>query len=529
MSSRYSQDIGNTLEDAMVVSNSDEQVQAIESQNQDDGEIQENQARSARSGRPAVAKNPAQDAQGGAISNPSALALPGAAPALAAPASKAAATTGDIIVITSSAPGLYTSTTASTANQSGTTYLPGVPVGPVLQRTRHECETLTLHPTDPTKLIARFRIENPYTPGTYYEQIDEIDELDTTVTSPVDPKFYFSPRLEESKVPHSDRANKHNNWQPALWTRQPNSVVWTRPGRQGGPLDHWQPISVFRRFNLTTNKYEDIHVSLKKLENINPNDKPFANAYNKWLDQIKRRRDSEYTKIVSKDHWSPEERRALYIAINVVVRTIGLDAFTSSGVRMFKADMQSIADAVNAVGGLNRRPDAVRSQINSSHATKNKPIFDLMAVGDAMRDRLGREEDVPHGERYPDEAIPTRLFPDVPVSKKQASSTSKKRAAAHMEDTDGEPADPPADMELGSLVRQPNTRTRTRAPPQYLPSPERHSIRPNKKPRYEDPADNDLSSGDEAWEETDEETPSDAAELIEGDEGWETATDEEDE
>jgi hypothetical protein len=249
-------------------------------------------------------------------------------------------------------------------------------------------------------------------------------------------------------------------------------MVWTRPGRKGGPLDHWQPISVFRRFNSITNKYEDIHISLKKLENIDPNDKAFAHAYNKWLDQIKRRRDSEYQKTVSKDHWSAAERRALYTAINAVVRTNGLDAFPSSGIHMGKAGMQSIANAVNAVGGSNRRPDAVRSQINSSHATKNKAIFELMAVANALRDRLDRGEDVPDAERYPAEAIPSQNFPDLPASKKQADPSTKKCTAAHMEDTDGEPADPPADMNLGFSVHQAETRTRMRAPPSYLPNPE---------------------------------------------------------
>jgi hypothetical protein len=69
------------------------------------------------------------------------------------------------MIITSSAlalPNLNNSATASTVNQAGATPIPGVPVGPVLQRARHNSETITLHPTDPTKLIVRFRVENPY-------------------------------------------------------------------------------------------------------------------------------------------------------------------------------------------------------------------------------------------------------------------------------------------------------------------------------------------------------------------------------
>jgi hypothetical protein len=495
---------GGTPANLMVVSDSEE-TQVADAEVQDGEQTQENQGRPSHGGGFARAQGSAHDMQGGDSNN-----QPTSAPDNASG--------GNIAVITSSAPGTTNasnSIAASTSNQAGPKNVPKVPAGPAHQRTRHPGETFTLHPTDPEKLIARIRIEYPNAPGTYYEQIDEIDELDGTATSPPDPKFYFLPNLEVSKIPPRDRANKKNNHQPAVWTRQPNSMVWSRPSRGGGPLEYWRPNIVFRRFNFTTRKYEDIHISIKKLENIDPNEQEYHHAYNKWLDQIKRRKDSQYKKSVSKDHWSIAERRALFRAVNDFVRRRGLPQFGFNGVQMSQKDMQVMADTVNAVGGMNRRADAVRGQLSSSYPKKNKAVYELLKRADDMRDRIDGGESFTRNERYLVEAIPQDQFPqDTDTKKRKGRSTKerkdksrKKRAFAAIMDTDAELSDPPSNLD--SPVRQP--RIHTYRAPSPLSDFERTSIRPNKKPRHEDLAGNELYSGDENWAETDEEMLSDGA------------------
>jgi hypothetical protein len=282
----------------------------------------------------------------------------------------------------------------------------------VNQATISAYETLSLHPTDSTKLIARFRVELPHAPGTYYEQIDEIPVRDETASSPAKPGFYFIRDLTNAKIPQRRRANKKNNHQGDRWTRQASGEIWTRPGLDGKEIEVWEPIVVFRRFNATTQKYEQIYINLSKLKNVDPNDKMYQYAYNKWIDQIRRRRDGTYVQVVNKDHWTHAERRALYAAINAFVRKAGLRNFGfGSDVTMNQKDIQVMTDAVNTVGGKNRHVDAVRGQISSAHLRKNKAIYDLLQRAQVLRDRLDRDEIVPRKERYPQEAILPSLFP----------------------------------------------------------------------------------------------------------------------
>jgi hypothetical protein len=283
----------------------------------------------------------------------------------------------------------------------------------VNQVTISHFETFTPHPTDPTKIIGRIRLEIPHAPGTYYEQMDELPMLDEDAVSPSDPSFYFIVDLTAAKVPQRRRANKENNYKPDLWIRQPGTrEIWTRPGLNDEPVEVWEFIGVFRRFNATTHKYEQIHINLAKLKNVDPNDKTWQYAYNKWIDQIRRRRDGTYIKEVSKDHWTHAERRALYDAINEFVRKAGLHAFGfGQNVAMSNIDIQSMTDAVNRVGGKNRLVDAVRGQISSSHPRKNKAIYDLMGRGINMRERLKHGEIVSRSERHPQNAILLSLFP----------------------------------------------------------------------------------------------------------------------
>jgi hypothetical protein len=395
-------DGGGSANDSMIVGNSDEDVSAADAQDKDSGNTQENQARpggtqgtisdvqdgpnntrSVRStnGTPALASND----QRSTCPRPSATPTP--SPTIATSSNTWTATTASNPIITAasntqiaSTPGIFvgghvavsiitaptnTNTpTTGAGTQASVPFVAGVPpvgpypAGPANQRTRHPGEWFYLHPTDPMKLVALIKIENPYEPGTYYEQRDEIPVFDQTVQSPDKPSFIYLPSLDDAKIPNKHRANKKNNHAPNLWVRHPDgSMNWTRPGR-GDSVDRWGPIVVFRRFNYVTKKYEDIHVNLKKLENIDPNDDHnYHHPYNKWLDQIKRRHDRDYVKKTSKNHWSIAERRELYRAVNNFVRQWGLHKFGfKGGAKMTHEQMSVVADAINEVGGMDRRP-----------------------------------------------------------------------------------------------------------------------------------------------------------------------------
>ncbi|KAF1911436.1 hypothetical protein BDU57DRAFT_103930 [Ampelomyces quisqualis] len=404
--------------------------------------------------------------------------------------------------------------------------VPGtVGLGPGDQYRRVAEETFTLDPNDSNWIIARLRVENPYAPGTYHEQVDRIPVMDSSARSPDNPDFYFIPDLKSAKIPMRHRASMKNSGHPDQWVRQPDSDVWTRRNKDGTGTDVWRPTILFRRFNETTNKYEEIYMNKKKLANVDPNEKLYQYGYNKWIDQIIRRRDSTYVKVVHKDHWSIKERQALFSAVNDYVRRNGLRRFGfDEGVKMSKEEMQTMTAAVNAVNGKSRQVDAVRSQIHSSHVRKNKAIFELLARAREMRERLARGEKVPRTERYPDQAIPLRDFPQEP--------RAKKRRVEELTDSDSDRDDqppkadsPPSVALTGPIENKMGDINEADEFDGFWKinglQPVCKHMRSNKKIKTEDASRREILS-DDAWADTDEEIMSDAAEQAQEEAQWET-------
>tara|TARA_R110002003_G_scaffold25_23_gene1321 strand:- start:1478 stop:3502 length:2025 start_codon:yes stop_codon:yes gene_type:complete len=306
--------------------------------------------------------------------------------------------------------------------QSGATVAASTPTprsrkksyGPVVggQQARNRNEVLSPHPVRPGWLIARFRVQLPGQDDEFFEQVDEIPELDPNAVSPVDVTYYFLRNPQLAKIPSRKRANKKNGHQPPLWVRQPGTNTWRRPGEPGEPDDIWELAILFRRFNAVTHSYEEAYLTTSRLINVDPNDKAFMYAYNKWIDQFRRRRDGQYEITVKKDHWTVPERRALMEGINTFVARKGLKNFgAGASLGMSNADMQVIADHINAIGGNNRGIDATRAQIISAHVRKNKAIFELRDRAEALRNRLANGDAISRAERYPQEAIPRSQFP----------------------------------------------------------------------------------------------------------------------
>jgi hypothetical protein len=392
-------DGGGTADDPMVVGDYNENVQATDTQDKDSEITQENQVRPVgtqaiftgvqdgssndhhvrpTSGTPALASNDprATCSHPSATPAPSPIAPPSKSQVVTTPSTctmtaasntPTASTSGPFvggyvsIGIITAPTNTNTPTAADAGTQGSVSFVAGIPpagpypAGPVNQRTRHAGEWFYLHPTDPMKLVAVFKIENPYAKGTYYEQRDEIPVFDPTAKSPDRPSFIYSPDLKDAKIPPKNRANKKNDQTPNLWVRRPESMEWTRPGLHK-PVDRWSPIVVFRRFNSVTKKYENLHINLEKLKNVDPNnERRYHHRYNKWVDQIKRRKDMTYVKTSSKNHWSVAERRELCRALNAFVHKWGLHMFGFKDVHMTKDQMVDIADTINAVGGMGRR------------------------------------------------------------------------------------------------------------------------------------------------------------------------------
>ncbi|CAO2655762.1 Nn.00g045650.m01.CDS01 [Neocucurbitaria sp. VM-36] len=306
----------------------------------------------------------------------------------------------------------------------------------VRQRPISEKETFAPHPTDPTKIVATVRIRRSDNGGDFV-QIDEIPELRVVPTTSVgtETKFIFYPPLVESKVPRQSRKTK--NKPKGTWIKDTSVEQWTR--KIGDKIETFKLTIIFRRFNVITHKYEAVYVSENKLENADPNDKKWMYNYNKWIDQIKRRRDSTYVQVIHRTHWTIPEKRALYTAINDFCRELGLFRFGfGKEAEMNTEDMQRLADAVNRVGGNNRNTDSVRSQIISAHADKNNEIRELLMRAEALRAKRQENKnlELPQLEEFPTHAISLSAFPTEEPEVKVKNKKGKKSKA------DARPAKP---------------------------------------------------------------------------------------
>ncbi|KAH7093155.1 hypothetical protein FB567DRAFT_609564 [Paraphoma chrysanthemicola] len=398
--------------------------------------------------------------------------------------------------------------------------------GPVVggQQARHKDETLSLDPSKPNSILARFRIQIPGEKGSFFEQVDEIPLLDATAVEPKEPEYYFLRNPALAKIPARKRANKENNHNPPVWVRQPGTQVWRRSGAPGAPDEVWKLVVIFRRMNKATQRYEEPYVSKSKLNKVNPNDKEFMYAYNKWIDQFRRRRDETYNKTTNKDHWTVPERRALMEGINTFVAKKGLKKFgKGASMGMNNEDLKVVAEHVNAVGGKDRGVDATRAQILSAHVKKNKAIFELRRRAAELRASLANGESISRVDRYPKEAIPRWQFPvEDKSSRPKKPKNSKKPTVEQNDDSDREQSLTPPAHRCSGLTSSALSRLNMNGPgvrPTY-PNRVRTSIIYGEMPGWED-VDEDDEDMDGFYEREEVEDQS-AAEQEPGESAWES-------
>ncbi|KAJ4381703.1 hypothetical protein N0V86_003067 [Didymella sp. IMI 355093] len=280
---------------------------------------------------------------------------------------------------------------------------------------RQGTESIQPHLTDPTKAIVTYRVTIE---GKPYDQETEVPEM---VPAPANISSssgsIIFPDVEASTIP---RALRGSPWTPISGA---SGYEWTRG--DGDKKKTWRINVFFRRLDRDTYAYQDMYVNTNLLKSVDPNNKQFRTAYNKWVLQFARRQDASYTQKVARVHWNAAERRALFTAINVFCSKFGIHKFgVVEECRLSAEQLQLMADAVNASPNPSRSEprgvDAVRGQITSAHnksQPKNKPIFDLLAKGVAFRARMSGGETIPEAEQKPKAAISLSEFPaDPPVA-----------------------------------------------------------------------------------------------------------------
>ncbi|KAI4916572.1 uncharacterized protein J4E92_009076 [Alternaria infectoria] len=264
-------------------------------------------------------------------------------------------------------------------------------------------ETFAPHDTDPTKIEATFKVQMPDGKSWFIQKniIPEKRESADRDLYEADDSIFF-PDLESCKVPKKDKEKKSN---PVVEWNKVSENRWERTFK--GINEVFTPSIALRRFNARTRAYEHVHVNQSKLTNIDPNDKKWKDAYNKWIDQISRRSNAAYEKKKNRDHWTVPEICAMYTGINDFVHTKGFDAYDT----ITTVDLSKIVEAINKAGGKNRGLDALRGQITSAHATKNKTMAYLRENARDFRLLVEAGGVVGDEERYPKHMIPLSEFP----------------------------------------------------------------------------------------------------------------------
>jgi hypothetical protein len=264
-------------------------------------------------------------------------------------------------------------------------------------------ETFEPHDIDHTKIVATFKMQMPDGKG-WFIQKDVIPEKRDSAEEDVygTKDSIFFPDLESCKVPKKDKEKKSDI--VVRWNKVEENC-WKRTFKDKHEV--FTPTIALRRFNARTHEYEHIHIGLSKLKDIDPNNKKWKDAYNKWIDQISRRSNAAYQKKKSRDHWTIPEICAMYTGINNFIYKNGIDAYDT----VTTADLTTIVDAVNVIGGKNRGLDALRGQITSAHETKNKTMAYLRENSRDFRLLIEGGGIVSDGERYPERIIPLSEFP----------------------------------------------------------------------------------------------------------------------
>ncbi|KAF2130660.1 hypothetical protein P153DRAFT_384918 [Dothidotthia symphoricarpi CBS 119687] len=309
----------------------------------------------------------------------------------------------------------------------------------------HNQEVFTQHPTDPAIVVSTYTIPDPYNGGVY-TQTDHLPQIDTTAQPSGD--FHFIPSLEIATIPRKD--SKGRVWQYVAARGQ-----WEHPT---GKV--WKPIILFRRFDTATHRYIDAYVGLSKLQNVDPNNSAYSTAYNKWVKQIQRRRDSTYMPTVFKDHWTTLERWVMYDSINYLCHTHGAETFgfqVDGGV-WGDLEMEYIAARINAAAGGSRNRDSVRSQIVSAHPKKNKVVLDLMQRAKQLRQYIEHGRVLTVAEQFPENAIALADFPVLDNPPVAATRIPLTPAAG-----DIAPAAPPRPVASGSAAESQTAESQTAA------------------------------------------------------------------
>jgi hypothetical protein len=116
--------------------------------------------------------------------------------------------------------------------------------------------------------------------------------------------------------------------------------------------------------------------------------------------------------------WISREHLALYLIINKTCKEDGIDRLTLKKDTRF---LQACTDYINAecfdlylARGIERNPEMVHSQMrhrveSTNTNLKNHSFKDIFARAKRMMERIDSKEDIPHKERYPEQALPLEL------------------------------------------------------------------------------------------------------------------------
>ncbi|KAF2853069.1 hypothetical protein T440DRAFT_515799 [Plenodomus tracheiphilus IPT5] len=206
------------------------------------------------------------------------------------------------------------------------------------------------------------------------------------------PRGYCSPNPEEYRIPNMinlPRTDTAMLWTPIDRKRK----FWKRAdGRT------WTCLLIARRLAFESDRYVQVHVlTLDLIATIDPNNVEWKKKYNKFWRQVVRRYSG--VNLVTRDHWTAEEKNVVYEYLNDWCFVKGVDAFRDNC--LSAAEKTELTVKVNAVRNCNRQKESIRSFIHNQIKHNKYGISALCDKAAELRERIEREENVEKGERHP--------------------------------------------------------------------------------------------------------------------------------
>ncbi|KNG49740.1 hypothetical protein TW65_03500 [Stemphylium lycopersici] len=255
--------------------------------------------------------------------------------------------------------------------------------------------------------------------GKTFSQTTTIPETDLVYTEKEARKMWRDKKRSKYFLPDPVDVTVPKKEKEAIWhNADGEGKKWTRGDTS------FEPTLIFFVFDEETDAYIHHHiVSPNILDEIDLNKESWVVTYRKKLSQWRKRGTGETTKV--RDHWSDDEKAAIYAWANMFCKKNGIDHCTPRRIDAEKAD---VLKELNKTVPGNRSMESVSAWTRTQMTKKpNLPLGLLAAEQQRVDAMVNNNQPVSESDRYPDQFIDVSGFLAQSKKKAPAKKAQKKR------------------------------------------------------------------------------------------------------